>query len=386
MRPTATLTALLIGLLLAACSPEHDTRSHKMPKTNEEIEKQLAFTCAFEKDRIPERDPEAEMLFQHAAWKHKKNLLRQDKAAWPEIEQLYRIASAWGHDKAANNLADMMMRGQTSHDDRIDKPVDIAEDLIKRGIPHGYYMMGILLDNGYGVKQDEKAALQYKRKAADLGDPEAQYDVGNKLTQLTIRKPVPYQIGKDMKRCAADQGHAKAALEIAINLEGKQDYAEAVKYFQIAAKAGSSSGASRLEEGFNAPPPDDRLYYLGLDKDEERVARYHKIWDVLESYDYAGIKVPEIDEIVPLPPAPLPPWDGEIEWVKKWKKDEAPPLPSNERIAEMALAKGLNPETGLPVKVDLKGAQLLDIETGKKVDVSKETTLLLRKMRNAGQV
>ncbi|MCL2591704.1 MAG: DUF6396 domain-containing protein [Betaproteobacteria bacterium] len=26
---------------------------------------------------------------------------------------------------------------------------------------------------------------------------------------------------------------------------------------------------------------------------------------------------------MPLPPAKLPPWDGEIEWVKKWNKERA---------------------------------------------------------------
>ena len=383
----AALPPILIGLLLTACAPdEQDTRSHKMTKTPAQIEENLAFTCAYEKDRIPPRDPDAEMLYQHAVWKYKRNLLKEEPPVYPEIERLYRIATAWGHDKAANNLAYMIMQGHTGKSDRITKPVDIAEDLIARGIPQGYFIMSVLLEKGYGVKQDKDASLQYIRKAADLGNPEAQYYVGEKLTRLTISKPVPYDIGRAMKRCAADQGHAKAAIETAINLKGRKEYADAVKYFQIATKAGNTSGASFLEEGFNGPPPDNRMYYMGLEKDEERVARYNKLRKILRGYDYAGIKVDEIDEIVPLPPAPLPPWDGELEWVKKWKKNEAPPLPSNERITEMALSKGLNPATGLPVKIDIPKAQLLDPETGKKLETSKETALLLKKMRDAGQV
>ncbi|MDR0673361.1 MAG: DUF6396 domain-containing protein [Zoogloeaceae bacterium] len=82
--------------------------------------------------------------------------------------------------------------------------------------------------------------------------------------------------------------------------------------------------------------------------DEARVARYHKIWDILEGYDYLPARVDEIDEICPLPPAKLPPWDGKLKWVEKWESDEAPPLPSVERITEMARAKGLDPETGYP--------------------------------------
>jgi len=321
-----------------------------MTKTSAEIEKQLAFTCAYEKDRIPPRDPDAEILYQHAVWKYKKNLLKEDPMVYPEVERLYRIATAWGHDKAANNLAWMIVRGYTGKGDRITKPVDIAEDLIKRGIPNGYYIMSLLLDKGYGVKRDPKASSQYLRKAADLGNPEAQFFVGDKLDSMGIRNPVPYNIGKQMKLCAADQGHAEAAIEMAIYLKGKKKYAEALKYLQIAVRAGNDIGADALSEAFKAPPPDDELYYMGQVKDEARAVRYEKISKALHGYDYAGITVDEIDKICPLPPAKLPPWDGEIEWVKRWKRDIAPPLPSAERIAEMARAKNLDPKTGLPIK------------------------------------
>jgi TPR repeat protein len=250
---------LMTVLLLAACNaPEQDTRSHTMPadlsKTPTQIEDQLAFTCAYEKDHIPPRDPDAELLFEHARWRYQKNRLEEDKAVYPEVERLYRIATAWGHDKAANNLALMIMRGYTSHSDRIEKPVDIAEELISRGIPRGYYLMGFLLDKGYGVKKDAKASLQYFRKAADLGDPEAQFYVGDKLERLTIDHPIPFKIGTDMKRCAGDQGHAQAAIDTAIDLKDDEKYDEVLKYLQIATRSGSPQGPSRLGEAFNAPP------------------------------------------------------------------------------------------------------------------------------------
>ena len=82
-------------------------------KTPTKIENQLAFTSAYDKDRIPESDPDADMLFEHANCRSKKNLLKEDPAVYPEVERLYRIATAWGHDKAANNLANMIVRGYT---------------------------------------------------------------------------------------------------------------------------------------------------------------------------------------------------------------------------------------------------------------------------------
>jgi len=311
-------------------------------------EEQFAFTSAYEEDHIPPRDPEADQLFQNAHWRYQKNLLDEDPAVYTEVERLYRIAAAWGHDKAAHNLAFMMMRGLTTNDDRIAKPVDIAEELIGRGIPHGYTLMGYLLDTGYGVEKDLNASLQYFRRAADLGDPQAQAFVGEQLHSMGIGNPVPYKAGKAMKRCAAEQGHAQSAIDTAIGLKRREQYLDALKYFQLAVRAGSSKGAIWLKHAFSGPAPEDQLNYVGQAKDEERAARYEKLWNILSSYDYLPITVDEIEQIVPLPPAELSAWDGQIEWVKKWEKDQAPSLPAKARIEEMARAKGLDPGTGLP--------------------------------------
>ncbi|MCA8066412.1 DUF6396 domain-containing protein [Burkholderia sp. AU38729] len=59
--------------------------------------------------------------------------------------------------------------------------------------------------------------------------------------------------------------------------------------------------------------------------------------------------VPDIDRIVPLPPAKLPPWDGTFQW-KKDQHAATPPLkPSDELINKMAKARHLDLATGLPL-------------------------------------
>jgi tetratricopeptide (TPR) repeat protein len=248
----------------------------------------------------------------------------------------------------------MLMKGESTAPDYRDLVVDLAEDLIKRGIPQGYYDMGYLLSSGYGVKHDPNAALIYFRKAADLGNPEAQYHIGEKLHQTSKAYSEPWEIGNQMKRCAGEQGHAIAAEESAIDIRQevlfhqKGTYAEAVKYFQLAIKAGAET--LTLAEAFNDPPPDNQLYYLALEKDEERSRRYEVLSDILGRYSYLNPTVDEIDEIVPLPPAPLPDWDGQIQFQKEWDSDIPPPLPSEERIAEMAREKGLDPFSGRPMK------------------------------------
>jgi hypothetical protein len=46
-------------------------------------------------------------------------------------------------------------------------------------------------------------------------------------------------------------------------------------------------------------------------KKTRNARRYGEISNILDGYDYLDITVDDLDEIVPLPPAPLPPWDGQ---------------------------------------------------------------------------
>jgi TPR repeat protein len=342
-----TTLVLLLVLWATACN-QANSRSIKadLPEAKT-LEEQLAFTCAYEKDKLPPLDPELDLLFKRAVWIYKKNRLKNSPEEYAKAERLYRIAAAHGHYKAMNNLTNFILRGRSVEPGNVDLVVDMTESLIERGIPLGYFNMGVLLDSGYGVKQDEEAALQYFRKAADLGNPEAQYYVGELLTQLTNANPVPYKIGLEMKQCAADQEHAEAAIDTAINKKHHSHFSEALKYYHLATKAGNSTAAFVLYGEFLAEPPFNEL---GLEKDEERSRRYEKISTILDGYDYLNATVDDIDNIVPLPPAKLPPWNDQIEWVQRWNADVPPRLPSEERIAELAKAKGLDPETGLPLE------------------------------------
>lgn len=54
---------------------------------------------------------------------------------------------------------------------------------------------------------------------------------------------------------------------------------------------------------------------MGLSVDPERVHRYKMIEEELNSNPRA--KFPDIDKIVPLPPAELPEWDGTFEYKKQ---------------------------------------------------------------------
>jgi len=337
-----SLALLVILFAFTACgNPTSKERSvPDLPNS----QANLAFTCVYEKDAIPRRDPEADQLYIHARWLKKNNLLKEDPLIYPKIERLVRISTAYGHDKANLELRQMIGKGTAQSDDIVKETLDLTEDLIKRGIPGGYYDMGRYLEQGYGVKQDQDLALKYYRKSADMGSPEGQYFVAERLAPIDIAPKIAIQ----MWRCAAEQGHGKAGLELGIWLKGDHN-AESLQAFQLGAKAGSDTAASFLSSGFNGPPPTDELDYIGQQKDDERYKRYKAIWSFLADYSYLNPKVPEIDAIVPLPPAKLPAWDGTFKWLKEHEANVPPPLPSEERIREMAKAKNLDPETGRPL-------------------------------------
>ncbi|WP_293931541.1 sel1 repeat family protein [Iodobacter sp.] len=316
------------------------------------IKAKLAFTCAYEKDHLPDLPTEADILFKYARFLEKYNTQKQDEAVFAEIERLYRIATANGHYKASINLQNGMMR-RYLHGSSTEM-ADWAGELIKANIPAGYFLMGVYIKNGSaGIKKDPELALRYFRKAADLGNPDAQYYVGDKLAPIDIAP----DISRQMLRCAAEQGHGKAAIELGSDQKLDKLYKDAVKSYQLGVAAGNELAPSYLAGGFKAPPPDDPLDYLALEKDDERSKRYEAIGKMLTAYDFANPKVPELDQIVPLPPAKLPKWDGTFQWLKEYQAKVAPEKPSDELIAKLAKAKGLDPASGMPL-AQLKKAEV----------------------------
>jgi len=217
--------------------------------------------------------------------------------------------------------------------------------LVNQGIPGGYYDIGHYLELGYGLKQDAEMALRYMRKAADLGSADAQYYVGEKLAPIDVAPA----IAKQMWHCAADQGHGKAASTLGIDLKTGKLYPEALKVFQQGVKSGSRQAASFLENGFNGPPGSEVLYYMALARDLERSRRYKLIGKFLDDNDGRNPKVPDIDKIVPLPPAKLPPWDGTFQWEKDQAAAVPPQKPSDDLIKRLSQEKHLDLATVLPL-------------------------------------
>jgi TPR repeat protein len=171
--------ALIICLvsLLYACS----NKDNEIPSQADmsAVRANLAFTCVHESNHLPPLDPEADQLFKYGRYLEKLDGPKDFDA----VARYYRIAAAHGHYKANHNLQMLLSAGFASSPHAGGETIDLVEQLIKQGVPSGYYDMGYYLTQGYGVKQDGDKARRYFRKAADLGNPDAQNYVGDMLTK-----------------------------------------------------------------------------------------------------------------------------------------------------------------------------------------------------------
>ena len=336
---------LLSSLMLAACdggsTPATVNKDFAMNPLSD-INTRLAFTCKHE--TIPAPSAETDMLFRYARWLQVNNRLKEDKAVDGQIERLYRIAAANGHYKANINLQNGSIRGQFSLTGA--EHLRMSQQLIDAGVATGYYFVAIFLKNGAaGLQQDTDMALRYYRKAADEGSAQAQAYVAEKL----FMAGTAYDVAAQMRRCAAEQGDGEAASNLGVNLQGRAQYQEALEAFQLGVAAGDDTSASFLASGFSGPSPSNTLDYLGQQKDAERSRRYRAIWKMLADYSYLHPSVPEINDIVPLPPAPLPAWDGKLKWIEAYNANTELPKPGEALIEQLAKDKQLNPATGRPL-------------------------------------
>ncbi|MFJ3262174.1 sel1 repeat family protein [Pseudomonas sp. NPDC086581] len=328
-------------LTLASCSGT--SAAHPAPLDSlAQIKANLAFTCKHEK--FPESSIDSDILFKYARWLQKNNQLKQDKTVDVQSERLYRIAAENGHAKATVNLQNGAIRGQYKLSSY--EQLRFSQRLIDAGVATGYYFVAVFLDQGAaGLVQDKEKSLRYYRKAADMGSANAQAYVADKLAPSDLAP----DIARQMRLCLAAQGNGEAAVMLSIYLQDEKKYSDALEALQMGVAAGYENAAGRMWKGFNGPGSDDQMYYLGQLEDKERVSRYKRIWRILANYSYASPKVPEINEIIPLPPAKLPPWDGKLKWLEERKANISPQKPSEALIERLAKAKGLDPATGKPL-------------------------------------
>ena len=318
----------------------------------------LEFTC--KKEELPPLSEETQQLYNYALYHDLHNMWTGNKGdeVWNGLARYYRIAAANGDYKANVRLQYLLNTGRISTDMPQTEVHNLNEELAKQLPATAYYNLYGYLDVGYGVRTEEGGKYAYLRKAADLGSREAQYTVAEMLADIEdseeTQEAFKFRLNlvEQLWACASEQGLGEASGNLGSFLRLDKRYDEALKVSHQGVKNGDSISALVLSHAFESEVQADNLNFLDVSPDDERVKRYHMISSYLSRYDYLQPKVPDLDEIVPLPPAKLPKWDGKIAF-QRWYEGEAPPKPSEALMQKLANQAGLRVDNGLDLETNL---------------------------------
>ena len=325
-----------------------------------QLEQLAALEFACKKEELPPLSEETQQLYNYALYHDLHNMWTGEKGdeVWNGLARYYRIAAANGDYKANVRLQYLLNTGRINTDMPQTEVHNLNEELAKQLPATAYYNLYGYLDEGYGVRTEEGGKYAYLRKAADLGSREAQYTVAEMLEDIEDQneseEAFKYRmsIAKDLYSCASEQGLGEASNELALGLLFHKKYSEALIVLHQGVINGNDSSAHRLDKGFSGQYKDGDMYFLNVPEDKERSKRYNIIWNYLTDNDYLQPKVPDLDEIVPLPPAKLPEWDGKIAF-QRWYEGEAPPKPSEALMQKLANQAGLRVDNGLDLETNL---------------------------------
>ncbi|OHR78435.1 DUF6396 domain-containing protein [Neisseria sp. HMSC70E02] len=316
--------------------------------------KNLEFTCV--KEQFPSLPQEADQLYRYALYHDFKNRWLPKPGVLDRYLPYYRIAAANGHWQANLTLQEILLKSKDINletRERRGEGIYWNEKLMKILPASAHYWWSLYIDVGYGPKHDPDDAIIYLRKAADLGNAKAQYEVGELLMKVVDKESKQYRlkISDAMHQCAAEQiypdANAAKSMTAAFSVHGA--YNKAVFYAHQGAKAGETSSAHITRMAFYSDNLKSRYKRWDIPEDKERSRRYKIIREFLVTHAHLKpeLNVHDLDEIVPLPPAKLPSWDGKIA-IQRFEEGPAPAKPSDELVRRLAQQAGLDPNTGLP--------------------------------------
>ena len=327
-------------------------RKKETMKTIEEIKKNLEFTCVHEKR--PPLSEETQQLYNYALHRDLNHMWpgQREDGFWDELLPYYRIAAANGDYKANVRLQFLLSDGWTKvpYVEAEAETQKLYKMLHKQLPATAYYLLKGYIEDGYGVSAPPDSELAFLRKAADMGNREAQYTLGQMISSLDDEETREFRLKLMMKlyRCASEQGQGNASYWLGMFLPDYHKYDEAVRAYHQGVKNGNYLSAFILSNAFKAGKEKGNNNFLDVEIDEERARRYSIIDSYLSTYEFMSPTVPDLDDIVPLPPAPLPEWDGKIAF-QRWGEGAEPPKPSDELLNKLADKAGVDVKTGLPL-------------------------------------
>jgi len=272
------------------------------------------FICVVEATKLPPIDAQADAWFLEARALEDPAIYADDRD-YKKIVQLTRQAADRRHWKAMLNLASLYLEGRDpAHG--VEDAVQMVEEAMKLGIPAAYDRMGTYYWNGTGVRADTTRAYAFWQRAAEMGNPQAMNFLGEKLRAGSDVDGhwgnIP--VATKMLECSFGQGYGQAAYWLHyVYLESEfsphESKARALKVLHEGVKLGCATCAGDLSVEFGSPFNLANMYTPFVDK--ARGLRYRMLSEALDFNP--DRRFPNLDKILPLPPAVIPHWDGKKE-------------------------------------------------------------------------
>lgn len=132
------------------------------------------------------------------------------------------------------------------------KAVELYQKKAEQGDAESQFILGKCYMNGKGVKKSITEAANWWRKASDNGSLEARENINKNKSMIEIRE----------KLIAAEKGDSQAQYEIGEKYSNDGLYSEAVKWYQKAADLGNADALFRLGQCYE-------VYNRGVKQDKD---------------------------------------------------------------------------------------------------------------------
>lgn len=281
------------------------------------------FTCRHEADVLPPIDAQADAWLQEALALENRDIPRAERD-YKRIIELTQAAAERKHWQAMLNLVNLRLEKRGASWGLLpysqEQAVREVEAAMALGIPAAFDKMGYFYEHSIGVEADISAAYAFYQMAAEMGHPPAMTFLADKMTLVSPDPDQPNRwanvpVATEMLECAFSQGYGPAAYELHFLQKRPatpEANARALKTLHEGVKMGNRNCASSLDIQFSG-----RLWF-GTENDlvgtidTIRAERYQVLARHLDWYG-PRVKFPNLDKVVPLPPAELPVWDGKRE-------------------------------------------------------------------------
>ena len=271
------------------------------------------FVCKHEADLVPPIDAQAEAWFQEGLRLTSRDLWPNQRN-YPKAVALWQKAAERKHWKAMMNLAGVLIEGDGTEPYVVppdtERAIQIVEEAMKLGVPAAFDAMGTYHRRGMGVKPDVSRAYAFWELAADMGSPSAQAFLGYDLSAAYDNPKERFwdnrPVGLKMLQCSFAQGDGSGANKLArVYRRDKttEGWSRTIRVLHEGVKFGSEGCANTLSTLFGGA----EMARGGPSPDPAREERYGALGDAL--YMNPDLRLPNLDKVLPLPPAKLPQWD-----------------------------------------------------------------------------